>query len=54
MLSDGYIRITIAMLRTYTRGELALTPELREELERAIEEAYAGLDCTLDDPTPSA
>jgi hypothetical protein len=46
MITEGQVRVTIAILCAYTAGELALEGELLDKLEDAIEEAF---DARCDD-----
>ena len=54
MITEGQVRVTIAILRAYARDDLEGDNALLIELEDAIEAAYDALYPEADDVIPSA
>lgn len=55
VITDAQIRTALTVLRAYAQGELMIDVDLRQELEGAIEIAYAGaisVDINTDQPPP--
>ena len=57
-MTEGQIRVAIETLRAYTRGEIAadaaISDELLNGLETAIEQAFDAMNPIVCDVTPSA